>query len=145
MFIFDDLVIVAAALSEKSGLFSNKKKGPKSALRVLSESEGGIGKVLEVKDWSGWQGKYSYDQPTMILTSRPYLFIRIDDRPNVLYGPISTRQSRNHRIHPSSRITSEGINISTNLPDINNYTSLYVHLGPGDHCGKWQYTVGLQD
>jgi len=56
MFIFDDLVIVAASLSEKSGLFAIKKKGPKSALRVLSENEGGIGKVLEVKDWSAWQG-----------------------------------------------------------------------------------------
>jgi hypothetical protein len=56
MFVFDDLVIVAASLSEKSGLFASKKKGPKSALRVLSEHEGGIGKVLEVKDWSGWQG-----------------------------------------------------------------------------------------
>jgi hypothetical protein len=56
MFVFDDLVIVAAALSEKSGLFASKKKGPKSALRVLREHEGGIGKVLEVKDCSGWQG-----------------------------------------------------------------------------------------
>jgi hypothetical protein len=57
MFVFDDLVIVAAPLSEKHGLFGNKKKLPKSALRVLSESDGGIGKVLEVNDWSGWQSK----------------------------------------------------------------------------------------
>jgi hypothetical protein len=57
MFIFDDLVIVAAPLSEKNGLFGNKKKAPKSAMRVLSENDGGIGKVLEVKDWSGWQSR----------------------------------------------------------------------------------------
>jgi len=54
MFIFDDLVIVASQ-HEKGGLFAAKKKGDK-VLRVLPESEGGIGKVLEVKDWSGWQG-----------------------------------------------------------------------------------------
>lgn len=59
MFVFDDLVIVAASLSEKHGLFGNKKKSPKAALRVLSESDGGIGKVLEVKDWSGWQGRFT--------------------------------------------------------------------------------------
>jgi hypothetical protein len=59
MFIFDDLVIVAAPLSEKNGLFGNKKKAPKSAMRVLSENDGGIGKVLEVKDWSGWQSRSS--------------------------------------------------------------------------------------
>lgn len=59
MFIFDDLVIVAIAGHEKSaaiGLFTPKKRGDK-VLRVLSEYEGGIGKVLDAKDWSGWQGE----------------------------------------------------------------------------------------
>lgn len=42
-------------MHDKGGLFA-KKKGDKANLRVLSEAEGGIGKVLEVKDWCGWQG-----------------------------------------------------------------------------------------
>ncbi|ORY20707.1 hypothetical protein BCR39DRAFT_554891 [Naematelia encephala] len=53
MYIFDDLVLVAAPISERGGLF--KKKGGRE-MRVLSEAEGGIGKVAEVRDWSGWGG-----------------------------------------------------------------------------------------
>ncbi|OCF42307.1 hypothetical protein I317_03810 [Kwoniella heveanensis CBS 569] len=58
MLIFDDLVILGSVVQERGGLFgvtSGKKKG-QSMLRVLPESEGGIGKVAEIKDWSGWNG-----------------------------------------------------------------------------------------
>lgn len=58
MLVFDDLVILAQGLSEKGGLFNNKKRSDKG-LRVLSELEGGIGKVAEVKDWSGWGGEFN--------------------------------------------------------------------------------------
>ena len=57
MFVFDDLVVVAAVAHDGRSLFGGKKKGDKQpSLKVLSEAEGGIGKVLEAKDWSGWQG-----------------------------------------------------------------------------------------
>lgn len=59
MFIFDDFVVIAAPLHDKSSLFGSKKKGEKVNWKVLSEAEGGIGKVLDVKDWSGWQGTSS--------------------------------------------------------------------------------------
>jgi hypothetical protein len=102
MFIFDDLVIVAASLSEKSGLFASKKKGSKSALRVLAEHEGGIGKVLEVKDWSGWQGMSSLPTSRNTLTSRPYLIIRVDNGTNVLYSPEPTHQPRHYSLYPAT-------------------------------------------
>jgi hypothetical protein len=56
MLIFNDLVIVAVDTSERTGLFSGKRKADKG-LKVLCELEGGVGKVVEVKDWSGWQGE----------------------------------------------------------------------------------------
>ena len=56
MFIFDDFVVIAAPMHDKGSLFGGKKKGEKVNLKVLSEAEGGIGKVLDVKDWCGWQG-----------------------------------------------------------------------------------------
>lgn len=60
MFIFDDFVVIAAPIHDKSSLFGSKKqKRDKVNLRVLSEAEGGIGKVLDVKDWCGWQGESS--------------------------------------------------------------------------------------
>lgn len=69
MFVFDDLVIIAAPIQGKSGLFGSKKKGEKVNLRVLSEVDGGIGKVLDVKDWCGWQGRSSqFGTPMMIDT-----------------------------------------------------------------------------
>ncbi|WWC67737.1 uncharacterized protein I206_101649 [Kwoniella pini CBS 10737] len=57
MLIFDDLVILGQAIHEKAGLFGvgSKKKG-NGSIRVLSENEGGIGKVEEIRDWSGWGG-----------------------------------------------------------------------------------------
>jgi hypothetical protein len=54
LFIFDDLVILAAP-SEKAGIFSSKSKKEKG-WRVLGEHEGGVGKLVEVKDWSGFGG-----------------------------------------------------------------------------------------
>lgn len=56
MFVFDDFVVVAAPMHDKGSLFGSKKKAEKVNLRVLSEAEGGVGKVLDVKDWCGWQG-----------------------------------------------------------------------------------------
>jgi hypothetical protein len=66
LLVFDDLVIVAAPVYEKSGLFaaSKKKTDKPYPLRVLPELEGGIGKVLDVKDWSGWNSEYVRDSLT---------------------------------------------------------------------------------
>ena len=55
MLIFNDLVVIATDPSDRGGLFSVKKKVERS-MRVMQEIEGGVGKVAEVKDWSGWQG-----------------------------------------------------------------------------------------
>lgn len=60
MYVFDDLVIVATIAHDSRSLFGGKRKGDKVPnMKVLSEAEGGIGKVLEAKDWSGWQGMSS--------------------------------------------------------------------------------------
>lgn len=56
MMIFNDVIIIASESSEKASLFVGKKKSEKT-MKVLQEAEGGIGKVAEVKDWSGWQGE----------------------------------------------------------------------------------------
>ncbi|WVQ97874.1 hypothetical protein IAU59_004990 [Kwoniella sp. CBS 9459] len=56
--VFDDLVILGSVIQERGGLFgvsAGKRKG-QSLMRVLPESQGGIGKVAEIKDWSGWNG-----------------------------------------------------------------------------------------
>jgi hypothetical protein len=58
LFIFDDLVILASP-SDKAGMFSSKSKKDKG-WKVLSETEGGVGKLFEVKDWSGFGGKPYY-------------------------------------------------------------------------------------
>ena len=55
MFIFNDLLLLATESSDKLGLFSGKKR--EKMFKVLPESVGGIGKVAEVNDWSGWQGE----------------------------------------------------------------------------------------
>ncbi|WVR04469.1 hypothetical protein IAU60_001472 [Kwoniella sp. DSM 27419] len=58
LLVFDDLVLVGTQVQDKGSLFGvgpSKKKGL-PMLRVLPELEGGIGKVVEVKDWSGWNG-----------------------------------------------------------------------------------------
>ena len=61
MLVFDDLVIVGHPINDK-GLFSSKKRDKEGKLlRVLPENEGGLGRVVDVKDCSGWQGKpYTY-------------------------------------------------------------------------------------
>ena len=56
MLIFNDLIIIASEASERGGLFTGKRKTEKT-IRVSQEIEGGIGKGVEVKDWSGWQGE----------------------------------------------------------------------------------------
>ena len=58
MLIFDDLVLVGQAAQER-GLFSKKKKEGDRSIRVLPENDGGVGKVVDVRDWSGWQGESS--------------------------------------------------------------------------------------
>lgn len=58
MMVFNDVVILASEPSDKPSLFAGKRKSDKT-MRVLQEVEGGIGKVAEVKDWSGWQGEFS--------------------------------------------------------------------------------------
>ncbi|KAL7418496.1 hypothetical protein Q5752_006954 [Cryptotrichosporon argae] len=58
MFVFDDLVIVGASLAEKAGLFAKGKKDKIGCgWRVLPELEGGVGKVVQACDWSGWGGQ----------------------------------------------------------------------------------------
>ena len=57
MLIFNDLMIVVSEISERGSIFMGKRKSEKS-LRVAQEIEGGIGKVAEVKDWSGRQSKF---------------------------------------------------------------------------------------
>lgn len=56
MLIFNDLVIITTETSERGNIFMGKRKTDKS-IRIAQEIEGGIGKVAEVKDWSGWQGE----------------------------------------------------------------------------------------
>lgn len=56
LFVFDDLVILAIP-SERAGIFSSKSKKEKG-WKVLPENEGGVGKLVEVKDWSGFGGAY---------------------------------------------------------------------------------------
>ncbi|ORX34423.1 hypothetical protein BD324DRAFT_657779 [Kockovaella imperatae] len=59
MLIFDDLVLVGHTIHER-GLFSHaKKKKDDKVLKLLGEAEGGIGKVVDVRDWTGWQGHAS--------------------------------------------------------------------------------------
>lgn len=67
MLIFNDLIIIASESSERGGLFTGKRKTEKP-MRVLQEIEGGIGKVAEVKDWSGWQGEPSAMHAAFSLT-----------------------------------------------------------------------------
>lgn len=67
MLIFNDLIIIASESSERGGLFTGKRKTEKP-MRVLQEIEGGIGKVAEVKDWSGWQGEHSAMHAAVALT-----------------------------------------------------------------------------
>ena len=93
MLIFDDLVILGTPISEK-GFFGSKKKGDKT-LRVLSEYEGGVGKVIDVKDWSGWQGecphsaqRYQVD-PAAGHNAMFSLTVVPPDQPPTLYGPIT--------------------------------------------------------
>jgi hypothetical protein len=57
MLVFDDLVIVTSGAGEKSGLFGSGKRKGEKGWKVLSEAEGGIGKVADVRDWTGWQGE----------------------------------------------------------------------------------------
>ena len=52
LFIFNDMVIVAKP--ESGSLFGNKKE---RGWKVLPDSEGGVGRIIEVEDWSGWHGK----------------------------------------------------------------------------------------
>lgn len=52
MMVFDDMVLIAQPIDR--GLFKKRQEG----LRVLPESEGGVGRVVEVRDWSGWNGEH---------------------------------------------------------------------------------------
>jgi hypothetical protein len=69
MLIFNDVVIIAQDNSEKAGLFAGKRKSDRT-MRVLQEAEGGIGKVAEVKDWSGWQGESESGLPTGLIANQ---------------------------------------------------------------------------
>ena len=51
MFVFDDLVILAQA-HEKGGLFTSKTKKERG-WRVLPEGDGGVGRVVGVREWEG--------------------------------------------------------------------------------------------
>lgn len=66
MLIFNDMMIIAQDNSEKAGLFAGKRKSDRT-MRVLQEVEGGIGKVAEVKDWSGWQGESKSGVPAGLI------------------------------------------------------------------------------
>ena len=83
MLIFNDLVIVAGE-SEKVGLFTGKKK--EKTWRVLPEMDGGVGKVAEVRDWSGYQGKWRahpFNQlPRLMGDHRPFKLVYRDSPSN---------------------------------------------------------------
>ncbi|WWD22158.1 hypothetical protein CI109_106647 [Kwoniella shandongensis] len=72
MLVFNDLVVVGQVTQERAGgLFGvggGRKKGEKG-LKVLAEVEGGIGKVAEVKDWSGWGGHSNLFSVTLVPVS----------------------------------------------------------------------------
>ncbi|KAK8846782.1 hypothetical protein IAR55_005870 [Kwoniella newhampshirensis] len=72
MLVFDDLVILGHVTQERAGgLFgvgAGKKKGEKG-MKVLAEIEGGIGKVAEVRDWSGWGGHSTLFSVTIVPVS----------------------------------------------------------------------------
>ncbi|KAK4686586.1 hypothetical protein P7C73_g3550, partial [Tremellales sp. Uapishka_1] len=82
LLVFDDLVILTAPIPEKSGLFgTGKRKNERGVpLRVVPESEGGIGKIVEVKDWSGWAGEI----PSEICVEDPCADCRIPGHSNLL-------------------------------------------------------------
>lgn len=149
MFIFDDLVLVATTIHDKGGLFT-KKKGDKANLRVLSEAEGGIGKVLEVRDWCGWQGAcISRSSPWLIadLRIRPFHPLRIDDGPPLLHRPKSTGGwPRHHSLYPTpGQLIPPGIIHPPHMPRPQHDTSIPDNFGASDIGSHQHALLRVQD
>lgn len=77
MLIFTDLVMIVTEVSERGSIFMGKRKTDKS-MRLAHEIEGGIGKVAEVKDWSGWQGEWEVSGQVAKADYRPFVLVHSD-------------------------------------------------------------------
>ncbi|WRT64972.1 uncharacterized protein IL334_001913 [Kwoniella shivajii] len=137
MLIFDDLILLGNNVHEKSGLFSvgSNKKKTNGSLRVLSELEGGVGKVSEVKDWSGWNGYSNLCSITLTPVSHSCRYpsspitiaftLPSSSSSSSLQGSLSTSPSL--RSLKSSLTQSSGWNLT--CPTLNNLPSLLGMLG----------------
>ncbi|WVF70008.1 hypothetical protein IAT40_004794 [Kwoniella sp. CBS 6097] len=132
MLIFDDLVILGSVVQEKGGLFgvsAGKKKG-QSMMRVLPESEGGIGKVAEIKDWSGWNGHSNLFTMTIVpISHSPRNPMASVTTAFSLPNPsLSTSPSlRSLKPSLSSNSLSTGLNLT--CPTLNSLTGFLGMLG----------------